>query len=244
MAGAVFLPQGSQDGVAGKHGRDEVADVNTNFHRRAFFFTIDVHQTSHSLDLRVVGRLVSVGAGLAVTGYGAINDPWVDLGDFLVAESDAAQGAWRQIFQDHITFFGHVQEHLLAFGRFQVNGDALNALSTLEEPGGDVIIGLALDISALRPGEWSVTTHRVTFTGYLDFNHLCAHAGQVHRAEGSGQIHSNCQDLDVFQRFHISPDVHGHFSGWRTGNIRRPFSHRFCPLWYNFAIFNQALNYV
>jgi len=85
--------------------------------------------------------------------------------------------AWRQVFQDHVTFFGHVQEHLLALGRFEVNGDALNPLSTLEEPGGDVIIGLALDIGALGPGEWSITTHRVTFTGYLDFDHLCAHAG-------------------------------------------------------------------
>mgnify|MGYP004249483717 CR=1 FL=1 len=181
--------------------------TKTTLMMEAASIAIDVHQPAHALYLRVVSRLILIGACLTVAGYGAINDARVYLSHLLIAQSDTPERAWRQVLQNDIAPFGQVQEHLLALGVLQVDGDAFDALSPLQEPGRDVGVGLALGMCALGAGEGSVSPDGVALARYLYLDHLGAHAGQVHGAEWSGKVHGDCQNLYVFQWFHISPVI-------------------------------------
>ena len=197
MAGAVFFPQGGEDGVAGEHRGDQVADVEAYFDRRAVGFAVDVHQAAHALDLRVVGGFVLVGAGLPVAGNGGVDDTGVDGGDSVVAQSGAAQGAGGEVFQHYVGLFRQIQEKLLAFGGFQVKGYALDALGAFQEAGGQVIGGVGSGVGAFGAGEGAVAAHRVAAAGDFDFDDFGAQPGQAHGGKGPGEVDGDAQDANA-----------------------------------------------
>ena len=205
LAGLFLVAQRGQYGGGGEHWGNQVANVETDAGGRAVRLAVDVHQAAHALDLRVVGGLLGVRAGLPVAGDAGVDDAGVDGGNVSIAQSESGHGAGGQVFQQNVGLARHLQEQIPTLRVFQVQSNAFDALAALEKAGSDVIGGRRVGYDAVGAGERAVAAHGVAPTGQFHFDDLGAKPGQGHTQKGAGQKDGNGQNPQIAQRLHINP---------------------------------------
>ena len=160
------------------------------------------HQTAHALDLWVVGRAVGIGARLAVTGDGAVDDARIDHGYVVISQPQPAHRPGGQVLQDNVGLAGHVEEHLPSFGVSQVQGHALHPLGAFQEPGGNILFCLGGVVDALRPCKWPVAPDWVSAPRYLHLDDLGSQTCQVHAEVRVRQEYRHGEHSDIAQWLH------------------------------------------
>src|SRR4029077_4207393 len=102
----------------------------------------DAGRTARRLRDHVEGEVSFVRAAGAEALDLAVDDPWVELLDHVVAEPQPLDRAWRHILDRHIGFFEQSLDDLERTRRFEVEGDRfLVGVELVEIPG--IVVGLA-----------------------------------------------------------------------------------------------------
>ena len=126
LTGMLLVTKGRHNRVAREERGHKVTGKETDLGRRAVSGAVYVHEAAHPLNLRVVSGLVRIGAGLAITGNRAVNDPRIDPGHLRVVQAQSLHRPGSQVFQQDIGSTGQVQKHIAALGFFQVQSDAFD----------------------------------------------------------------------------------------------------------------------
>ncbi len=135
----------------------------------------------------VVGRVVAVGAVLAETGEGAVDDARVDLADRLVVAAEPLHDAGAEAFDNHVCAGGELLEDRLAFGGLEVQREAPLVPVDVGE-GRPALVVQDVGLAVGRRG--------------LDFQDVGPHVAQQHRAELARRHARQLQDLDAVQGSH------------------------------------------
>ena len=200
----VPMIDGGENGGGGVERGHQVNHRDADFLRCAVCLARDAHQPAHRLNQRVVPRAVFVWAALSKACDGAVNDVRVDLlnagvvqvvffqaTDFVVFNQYI--GGFNQFYQlCAVGFEGEIEQHIgfISIGT-KVVGRVRCTVSTLDK-------------------RWPPTAGIVTFWVF-DFNHVCAHIGEVLRSEWPRENarHINNGEVGQCRHFLISFKVCG-----------------------------------
>ena len=141
--GAVAVAQCEQDAVHGVEAGQVIGDRHADPRRRAVPMAGDVHQPALALDDGVVARQVLLGADLSVAGDRAVDQPWIQRGDRLEAETEPGEAPRPEVLDQHVGRRDQAAEHGGAGVGLQVEGDALLAAVQAEEEGAPAVAGAA-----------------------------------------------------------------------------------------------------
>ena len=114
------------------------------------------------------------------------HDARVDLGEFVVAQTEALQGVGGEVLGDDVGVLEQVEEDGLALGVFQVEGD--RPLVGVEQ---EEVVGV--DAGPARPG----AAAGVAALGLLDLDDLGAEVGEDLGRGGAGFELGEVEDADV-----------------------------------------------
>src|SRR5271157_583877 len=100
-------------------GRD-IADRRPYTGWMAIRIPVNRHQSTHRLDYAIVGRTVSVGAGLTKSRNGAIDKPLIYFFQCVITETQSFHSARAKILHQNVSRRYHLQEYLFPFILFQI----------------------------------------------------------------------------------------------------------------------------
>ena len=146
----------------------------------------DRHQPGHRLDHAVERRRPGQRADAAEARHRAIDQPWIDLAQRVVADAKAIHHARPEILHHHVGLGRQALDGLDRLGLFEIHRD--RALARIDrDPGGGQ--------AALLPGIGAVAvTHVVAFARF-DFYDISAQQRELVRAVGAGQ---NAREIEDF----------------------------------------------
>ena len=149
------------------------------------------HQRAVEAALRVdnhrIGGKLGLRAGLAVAGYRAIDQAWIDLAQRFIAETETLHHAGAEILDHNVRAFDHAVYEPDRLLRFEVEGQALLAGVKLAE------------IGALAVAKRRAQAHLLAFRR-LDLDHFGADIRQQARAIRPGQHDGEIQHADGVER--------------------------------------------
>lgn len=171
------------DAESGQRGGKDVADPRADLHRGCGVRTRDAHRAPHGLSHHIVGRAVDIGAHsspwVAETADGGINQARVVVREHLVSDSEPVHDAGAEILHHDIRILDQTPEERLAFGRFQVDRDALLVAVRALEIAAEVADSIVFE-------KWTEMPRGIAFDG-LDLDHAGSLICQEHGAVRPGQ---------------------------------------------------------
>lgn len=188
-AGAEPVDVRAQDGLRREEPRAEVRDGDARLHRRQPFLARDGHDPRHALRDEVESTLAGVGARLAETGDGGVDERRVDRREVFVTESERAHHAGPVVFHEDVRLRRERPEDRLAARILQIDDDA--ALVAVDGP-----VAGAFRAHAARHAAGGIPLRR------LDLDHVRAHVAEEHGAERTGHDLRQIQYADACQRAH------------------------------------------
>src|SRR6266851_3328100 len=187
-AGAVALVQGGEDADRHQHAGAGVAERGAWFDRRTVAISGDADRAAGGLGDHVEGEVLLVRAALAETLDLAVDDPWVQLLDDVVAEPQALDRAGRHVLDRDVGLLQHLLDDLETARRFEVEGDRfLVGVELMEIP------GIVVRPPGLKPAA-GVAGLRV-----LDLDHLGAEPGERLGAGWTRLELGKVHDSDAFE---------------------------------------------
>ncbi|OPZ95528.1 MAG: hypothetical protein BWY71_02211 [Planctomycetes bacterium ADurb.Bin412] len=175
LAGFLPVKQRPANGQGGVHRSGHIADG----YRRDLRIGVLVRPSARPLGDHVVSRLVTIGAPVAETGNGTINDILPHLPDRLIIKLQTVHHPGGEVFNQHIAFAYQVVNQLHALGMLQIYADAffppvaVNVVGAL----GDPLVGL-------DQGEMPLIG---PFLVFFHLDNVRPHVRQRARGEGAGQ---------------------------------------------------------
>ena len=145
----------------------------------------DAHQAAIGLGNDVIAGALVLRTVAAEAGDSGVNDLDIDLLEHIVADAQLVHDAGAVVFHDHIRLFDHLEEHLLAFLRLQIQRYALL---------------VAVDIGIVHAPSVLERTHGtgiVALAGHFDFDDVGAVVGKHHCGIGTGQHAGQVEDCDI-----------------------------------------------
>ena len=176
--------EGGENRLVGVHAGSNVADGNSDFHRRAVSFAGDAHDAPHRLNEDVVAGFVSEWTGLAEACDAAEDQPRISSGERFVSKSPAVERSGEKIFDEDIGFVREADNEVAAFVRFEIRHEA-------------AFVAVAAEVvGAFSGGEGGPPLAGViTGSGAFDFDDVGAEVSQLHRAirtgEDSGEVENS-----------------------------------------------------
>src|SRR5262249_59561097 len=117
------LVKSARHGEGGGHSTDGIADGKARSHRPLPGVTGDRHDTTHSLNLAVIGGGGTLWAGLAEARYRTVNEPPIDPRQHLIADPHAVHDAWAEVLHHHVGLGGEAVDDLDRLGLGEVEGN-------------------------------------------------------------------------------------------------------------------------
>lgn len=183
FAGLGTLEERDEDVQGGEGGPAEVGDLCAGGDGAAFGCAGQTEQAANGEVVEVVARAVGVGAGLAVAGEGAVDDPGVDGFDRFVANTPFVHTAGFEGFDDDVGGLGEVEEDVAALLVAVVEGEGLFA------PVEHVKHRHAAEF---RRGFAGVVSQERGF----DFDHFRAQVGEEAGGVGAGEEAGEVEDAE------------------------------------------------
>ena len=128
------------------------------------------HQPAHGLADDVVAAASGVGAVVAESRNGCVDDPGVDLPEFIVSQPELVHHSGAVVLYDHVALADEVAEHFFSFFGLQVQGD----------PG--FVPVQVHEVGALAVYERRVPARIVAGSGTFYLYNFSAHICQYHAA--------------------------------------------------------------
>ena len=174
------------DGERAVHPPHHIPQRNAQLFRRGVRGAVHAYDAAQGLGNDVEGGLVPQRPMSAEAADGAINQPWIELRQLFVAQSQGIHDAGPVVFHQHVGLAGEIHYRLHPFGFLEVEHQAFLVAVERNE-----IMALAVD---KRRHDADV----VAFARRLDFQDLGPQVPQQHGGVRPGQ-HRLVQHFDVGQ---------------------------------------------
>ena len=212
LAGLAAGLQREHDAEGSPDRGDGIAHIVADHLGAAFGGASGGHPAAHTLNARVVGGPVGVGAApavaVAVTGYAGVHQAGIDFAEALVGVSQPAHGAGTPVVEQDVGHAQHVLEGALGDGVAQVQGHAFLVAIDAEVAGADLGAVGTFD-------ERMVEARLVAPPRSFDLDDLGTHVGQDHGTERAGDDVGGVEDAKAVQgqrlEFGVGLYLRGHF---------------------------------
>ena len=189
-ARALAVLQRAEDPVGGEESGAEVGERHARLRRRALLAR-DADDPAHALRDQVVAAPRRIRARPAETAHRAVDEPWVHGAERVVAEPQALGHAGPVVLDEDVGALRQPLDDLHAFRALEVHGEPTLAAVHRHERRA---VAVLRDRGQLARG--------LARARRLDLDHVGAHVGEVHRAEGGGHGLGEVDDPDALERFH------------------------------------------
>src|SRR5215467_694921 len=139
----------------------------------------------------VMSGQVLVWARLTVPGNGAVDDSGVDSSDIPVAKAQARHRSGRQVLDHDVRLLRQLKKHPSPLCVFKVQGYALDPLRALEEPNGEVVVGLPIGVYSPQADIGADTANRIARARHLHLDDLGPEPRKGHTQKRSGEEDSD-----------------------------------------------------
>ena len=124
LAGLTLLVECPQDADRHQHSGAGIAQRGTRFQRTSVRLAGDRHDAAGRLADHIEGQEIAIWSVLSETLHLRVDDRWIDLLNFVVAQAQSLDYAGGKIFDHHIGLGGQFFDNRQAFLRFEIRRNA------------------------------------------------------------------------------------------------------------------------